>query len=111
VVGKPRLRIGTANSDDCQSKLRQVDPNGTRLRLDEVHLVELHLDQQAGQVWWNSVASFPLAELLATLQDHTSGSVVELCVTRPGFTPCTRRKANAPVGVGCPATAPPSPLP
>lgn len=53
--------IGTANSDDYQSKLRQVDPNNAPLRLDEVQLVELSMDHQAGQVWWTTVASFPLA--------------------------------------------------
>ena len=53
---------GTANSDDYQSRLRQVDPNNAPLRLDEVQLVELHMDHQAGQVWWTTVASFPLAK-------------------------------------------------
>lgn len=53
---------GTANSDDYQSKLRQVDPNNAPLRLDEVQLVELNMDHQAGQVWWTTVACFPLAK-------------------------------------------------
>lgn len=53
---------GTANSDIYQSKLRKIDPNNAPLRLDEVQLVELNMDHDAGQVWWTTVASFPLAK-------------------------------------------------
>jgi 2'-5' RNA ligase len=51
-----------ADSDRYQSRLRQVDPNGAPLHLDEVQLVEVGVDQAAGQLRWTTVASFPLAK-------------------------------------------------
>lgn len=52
----------TADSDFYQSRLRQVDPNGAPLQLDEVQLVEVGVDQTTGRLEWTTVESFTLAK-------------------------------------------------
>ncbi|MEV6602796.1 hypothetical protein [Kutzneria sp. NPDC051319] len=63
-VPKPHISLGyataEADSDAWQGKLRQIDPNGAPLVLPEIHLVEVGVDQAAGQLWWTEVARFPL---------------------------------------------------
>ncbi|MFC0431066.1 2'-5' RNA ligase family protein [Kutzneria buriramensis] len=63
-VPKPHLSLGyataEADSDPWQRALRRVDPNGAPLRLTQVDLVEVGVDQTAGQLWWDQVASVPL---------------------------------------------------
>src|SRR5205823_5166043 len=64
-VSKPHISLGyatgSADSDLYQSRLRQVDPNGAPLRLAEVRLVEVGVDQASSRLWWNTVESVALS--------------------------------------------------
>jgi 2'-5' RNA ligase len=58
-VGKPHVSLGyataDADSDPLQRALRAVDPNGAPLRLAEVALVEVRIDQRTGQLAWDTL--------------------------------------------------------
>ncbi|NNH73719.1 hypothetical protein HLB23_28350 [Nocardia uniformis] len=67
-VSKAHVSLGygtaTTDSDPINKKLRQIDPAGAPLYLPRVELVEVAIDQAAGQLTWETLESFPLGPAL-----------------------------------------------